>query len=225
MEEILASIRQIISEDGGSAAPKIDGVITEPAGGARAGRAASEGPNRTFEPTASTPREAAPRAESAAAKPAAHDAAGAPMAMPASAKTAQEPPAEAAREEPAAGARDEIETEPDYGEFMRRISEDAAKLGALEPAPTSSRTPAIGSAARRADDAERPLLSRESGQAVSGAFGALAHTLLEQNARTLEDVVTEMLQPMLKDWLDDNLPSIVERKVREEIERVSRGRR
>jgi cell pole-organizing protein PopZ len=49
--------------------------------------------------------------------------------------------------------------------------------------------------------------------------------MLTQNARSLEDVVTEMLEPMLKQWLDDNLPSIVERKVQEEIERVSRGRR
>ena len=34
-----------------------------------------------------------------------------------------------------------------------------------------------------------------------------------------------MLQPMLKSWLDDNLPGLVERMVQEEIERVSRGRR
>jgi cell pole-organizing protein PopZ len=45
-----------------------------------------------------------------------------------------------------------------------------------------------------------------------------------QNPRTLEDLVREMLKPMLKAWLDDNLPNIVERLVRAEIERVSRGR-
>ncbi len=44
------------------------------------------------------------------------------------------------------------------------------------------------------------------------------------NARTLEDLVKEMLRPMLKAWLDDNLPGLVERIVRAEIERVSRGR-
>jgi cell pole-organizing protein PopZ len=38
------------------------------------------------------------------------------------------------------------------------------------------------------------------------------------------DLVKEMLRPMLKGWLDDNLPSMVERIVRAEIERVSRGR-
>ena len=34
----------------------------------------------------------------------------------------------------------------------------------------------------------------------------------------------EMLRPMLKSWLDDNLPGVVDRIVRAEIERVSRGR-
>jgi hypothetical protein len=72
---------------------------------------------------------------------------------------------------------------------------------------------------------EGPLLSPDKGAAVSGAFGTLAHTILAQNSRTLEDVVAGMLQPMLKSWLDDNLPSLVERMVKEEIERVSRGRR
>ena len=49
-------------------------------------------------------------------------------------------------------------------------------------------------------------MSPEKSAAVSGAFGALTQTLLAQNSRTLEDVVAEMLQPMLKSWLDDNLP-------------------
>ncbi len=69
------------------------------------------------------------------------------------------------------------------------------------------------------------LLSQDSDEVVHGAFSALAHTILAQNARTLEDLVTEMLQPMLKGWLDDNLPSLVERLVKEEIDRVSRNRR
>jgi cell pole-organizing protein PopZ len=74
-----------------------------------------------------------------------------------------------------------------------------------------------------ASDAES-LLSEEATAAAATAFGALAHTVLTKNARTLEDLVGEMLRPMLKSWLDDNLPTIVERLVRAEIERVSRGR-
>ncbi len=67
------------------------------------------------------------------------------------------------------------------------------------------------------------LLSPATDAAVSSAFGNLAHTILSKNARTLEDLVQEMLRPMLKIWLDDNLPTIVERLVRQEIERVTRG--
>jgi uncharacterized protein len=68
------------------------------------------------------------------------------------------------------------------------------------------------------------LISNETIAAVDSAFSTLAHTIIGQNARTLEDLVKEMLRPMLKSWLDDNLPGLVERIVRAEIERVSRGR-
>jgi hypothetical protein len=67
-------------------------------------------------------------------------------------------------------------------------------------------------------------MSATTSAAVDSAFNSLAHTVLVQNARTLEDLVKEMLQPLLKAWLDDNLPGLVERLVRAEIERVSRGR-
>ena len=69
-----------------------------------------------------------------------------------------------------------------------------------------------------------PILSRSTVNAVESAFSTLAHTVLSNNARTLEDLVKEMLRPMLKSWLDDNLPGLVERIVKAEIERVSRGR-
>ncbi len=69
------------------------------------------------------------------------------------------------------------------------------------------------------------LLSDQTSHAVTNAFGQLAHTVLTNNARTLEDLVKDMLKPMLKTWLDDNLPTMVERLVRAEIERVARGGR
>jgi cell pole-organizing protein PopZ len=71
---------------------------------------------------------------------------------------------------------------------------------------------------------DQALISNATMSAVDSAFNSLAHTVLGNNARTLEDLVKEMLRPMLKGWLDDNLPSMVERIVRAEIERVSRGR-
>jgi hypothetical protein len=87
----------------------------------------------------------------------------------------------------------------------------------LEPEPP----PAVAS---RPEPPVDPLISATTTAAVDSAFNTLAHTVLVQNARTLEDLVREMLRPLLKTWLDDNLPRLVERLVRAEIERVSRGR-
>jgi uncharacterized protein len=80
------------------------------------------------------------------------------------------------------------------------------------------------SPAMRGAEERGRLISGQTSAAVDSAFSALAQTVLVQNARTLEDLVREMLRPMLKSWLDDNLPGMVERMVRAEIERVSRGR-
>jgi cell pole-organizing protein PopZ len=71
---------------------------------------------------------------------------------------------------------------------------------------------------------DRTIMSSSTSAAVDSAFNALAQTVLVQNARTLEDLVREMLRPLLRSWLDDNLPGMVERIVKAEIERVSRGR-
>ena len=76
----------------------------------------------------------------------------------------------------------------------------------------------------RGEARSNQLLSSMTSAAVDSAFNTLAQTVLVQNARSLEDLVREMLRPMLKAWLDDNLPGLVERLVRSEIERVSRGR-
>ena len=102
------------------------------------------------------------------------------------------------------------------GGTLRRPEVEPGASGARPLPPAQATSRALG---------EKNLLSAHSDAAVSGAFSALAHTILAQNARTLEDLVVEMLQPMLHDWLDENLPSLVERLVKEEIERVSRGRR
>ncbi len=68
------------------------------------------------------------------------------------------------------------------------------------------------------------LLSREASTSVAGAFGRLSEAVRPAQPQTVEDLMKEMLRPMLKAWLDDNLPSLVERLVRAEIERVSRSR-
>lgn len=84
----------------------------------------------------------------------------------------------------------------------------------LPPQPASAAIPDMAS-----------LLSDQASSVVTHAFGQLASTVLSNNARTLEDLVKDMLKPMLKTWLDDNLPTMVERLVRAEIERVARGGR
>ncbi len=47
---------------------------------------------------------------------------------------------------------------------------------------------------------------------------------LPPEGRTLEDLARDMLQPMLKAWLDEHLPAIVEARVDEEVERIARRR-
>ena len=101
---------------------------------------------------------------------------------------------------------------------------------APEPAASFAEPPPISTVdmARRQFERDtgedRSLLSATTTAVVDSAFNSLAQTVLVQNSRTLDDLVREMLRPMLKAWLDDNLPSLVERLVRAEIERVSRGR-
>jgi cell pole-organizing protein PopZ len=106
--------------------------------------------------------------------------------------------------------------EPDEGDLEFTETAGARALQrprAFEPPPLESSAP------------PQQILSRSTVSAVESAFNTLAHTVLSNNARTLEDLVKEMLRPMLKSWLDDNLPGLVERIVKAEIERVSRGGR
>jgi len=116
---------------------------------------------------------------------------------------------------------------PKASSAFRTIDADSDVVFA-DRLPETPAEPAVRSAEelRRpfAQAADRALLSNAAAAAVDSAFNSLAHTVLGQNSRTLEDLVKEMLRPMLKAWLDDNLPSLVERIVRAEIERVSRGR-
>ncbi|MEJ0096925.1 MAG: DUF2497 domain-containing protein [Bauldia sp.] len=84
----------------------------------------------------------------------------------------------------------------------------------------------VATAARgEAFSPRRSLLSAQTGANVTASFDDLAKAMMGGNARKLDEVVEELLRPMLKTWLEGNLPQMVERMVREEIERVSRGRR
>ena len=70
-----------------------------------------------------------------------------------------------------------------------------------------------------------PLTSDASAQAASAAFNRLADTIVGHattGERSIDDITRELLRPMLQSWLDEHLPRLVERLVREEIERVAR---
>lgn len=91
---------------------------------------------------------------------------------------------------------------------------DAAERRAPRPAPQA--------AAREDGARRRDLLSPGVDAAVAASFQSLGEVVLPHKDRTVEDLVKEILRPMLKDWLDRNLPAIVERLVKAEIERVAR---
>lgn len=262
MEEILASIRQIIAEgdepaSGGAAAAAQPG---SPRPAAEAAKAQPEPqpqpPEPESEPEPQPPEEdpyalaagqaAAPAAAPAPEEPAADDEdvfdltddmmAGAeppsnaiPFPQPAAPEMpAEEPPAmpdpaaiaaaAAASPEPA-GLDDEIE----FRSPTPPPAEEASQAAAAASAASATAQPQ--QAAGEGEEGEDPLLSAAAGQAVAEAFGRLTQRSPTADSRTIEELVVDMLRPMLKEWLEDNLPMLVERMVRDEIERVTRGRR
>jgi uncharacterized protein len=224
MEEILASIRRIIADDDSN----------KPA--AKAGEPAAAG-NRSAPPAAGD----APPAP--ANKQGDIDAMLAELDVEPSAPPSHESPNEAG--EPPSDVLDLTEAmaapspesppppKPSAAPAFRTI-DSSSDVVFSEPAPERPRAAEdISPTAERPQRPfaqpsrpmpERPLISQTTVAAIDSAFNSLAHTVIGQNARTLEDLVKEMLRPLLKSWLDDNLPGVVDRIVRAEIERVSRGR-
>jgi uncharacterized protein len=200
MEEILASIRRIIADDDAAKSPP-----PEPPKAA---------------PVAVVPARPAPPPEPAFVPvPASETVLDEMLAELNATPAALEEPAqdmgsdvldltEAMAADPASGFRT-IDGQSDI------VFEDSPPEQYAEPEPPRLHFP---------ERPQRSLMSSATSAAVDSAFNSLAHTVLVQNARTLEDLVKEMLQPLLKSWLDDNLPGLVERLVKTEIERVSRGR-
>ena len=87
-----------------------------------------------------------------------------------------------------------------------------------EPVPPQAVPPA----------ASRPLVAPEAEAAAAGSVSAMLRSLIagreqvavHRDGPTIEDLVREEIRPLLKEWLDANLPPMVERLVRAEIERV-----
>ena len=70
----------------------------------------------------------------------------------------------------------------------------------------------------------KPIISAEAERQVAKSFEHLQVALHDERGTSVAAMTEDMVRPMLQDWLDNNLPTMVERLVREEIERVSRGR-
>jgi cell pole-organizing protein PopZ len=224
MEEILASIRRIIADD----EPVAEAKAAPAPPPAAAKPAAAPKPAPAPEPVAADePADGELNQDDIDAMLASFDSPPVPGKEPPAAKTDDDvleltkPVSKAAPLEAVPG---EIEFRDAIASAKADADEDMAGWG-LEPEPEPVPEPVAMATHQPAvtRSVEEALLAPEAGSAVANAFSSLAHTILGQNARTLDDLVAEMLRPMLKSWLDDNLPTIVERLVRAEIERVSRG--
>jgi uncharacterized protein len=241
MEEILASIRRIIADDEAkpSAAEKAPPPSPPPAAAAAPAKPAPAPAARA--PVDNPPPPAPPAAAPAPPKAAAPAAPPPPMPAP-SATNSQDDIDALLNGLDEATTAEEIrpaapEPEPDVLELTDEMAlpepPPQPAFRKVEPPDDLEFTEAAAKAPPREPAFElppaspmdsRPILSHSTVSAVESAFNSLAHTVLSNNARTLEDLVKEMLRPMLKSWLDDNLPGLVERIVKAEIERVSRGR-
>ena len=107
---------------------------------------------------------------------------------------------------------------------VRPVVEQRFEPAAFQPAeraPVQADEPP-----RAAEEVQPSLLSQNTGLQVARSFEELAAAIDgAAERRSLDEIAEDMLRPMLREWLDDNLPTLVERLVREEIERVARGPR
>ena len=192
MEEILASIRRIISED---ETPEGDAKETPPQG--------DEPP--TPEPEAEPLAQAEPEPE--------------PEPVAAAPEAAAEP-------EPAAAAPAEEDDEALELTDKVETHGDLDVVASSEPPPPPAAAPAAAPPPQPAAARPAPtLVSDTAAEAAASAFGKLSQVIaMPAEGRTLEDVVRELLRPLLQQWLDDHLPGIVEQAVQVEVERIARGR-
>ena len=178
MEEILASIRRIISED--------------ETPGAEAETPAREAPAAVAEP------EPEPVAVEAPPEPAPE-----PVAAPV--VSAPAPP-------PVLAVEEEEEEELELTQKLDSLGDlDIMDAGELEPAPQPQPIAA--------------LVSETVAAAAAASFGHLSASIaMPPSGLTLDDVVRELLRPLLRQWLDANLPTIVQEAVQAEVDRIARSR-
>ncbi|RAK55666.1 DUF2497 domain-containing protein [Phenylobacterium soli] len=184
MEEILASIRRIISED--------------------------EAPEGAAKEAAPPVEEPAPEPEPEAAMP-----------EPEPVLAVAEPEPEPEEDDDALELTDRVETHGDLDVYSPAEPEPAPAA----PPPMAAPEPAPAPVAAAPEAPAPSLVSATAAAAAANAFGKLAETVaMPAEGRTLEDVVRELLRPLLQQWLDDHLPAIVQEAVQAEVERIARSR-
>jgi cell pole-organizing protein PopZ len=239
MEEILASIRRIIADDDALPLMRRSGPSLVPREAGFATPAAAVAPERRADvprhPPAPAPSAAAPvhlvavpPAETIAgeseqrieahASPAEHgEGAAIEVEAPAPNATAEEYAAQD-------GLADEYELRPSMRDLPSSEAEASASAVAASEAGGHDRVYVPMAHAREERD-NAPLVSPSTDASVASSFQSLATSMFLRDSDLIARTAREMLRPMLKQWLDDNLPVVVERLVRAEIERVARGGR
>lgn len=202
MEEILASIRRIISEDDEEpAAEKADDAVAEPEAEAE--------PEPTPDPVEE--EEVLELTEDDLEEDASQD----------DIDNMFDSIDESSDEDDELVLEDEPEEEPEQEEEPETAEEEPEEIAA---------TPAMDMGIDDVDPAEdeEALVSADAGDNIMGQFDALSALLTtgyQGSGNTLEDLVRELLRPMLKEWLDANLPEIAERMVAKEIARLARTKK
>lgn len=225
MEEILASIRRII-EDGDQGISKPAATNVEPAA-----------PVRDAAPQARVQEPVAPRVEAADKTVDDVEAFRRDVELE---EIVAETSRAAQKEAPRAAAVD-MPTMPrslaEVQASLRQSSPEpqaepaapAATVATSAPEEVKAETPEpvreeVVEQPRQAAAETRPsIISEQAGRQVAAAFGELSEVFAASRKRSFDEMAEEMIRPMLREWMDNNLPVLVERLVREEIERVARG--
>ncbi|MBX3564599.1 MAG: DUF2497 domain-containing protein [Sphingomonas sp.] len=103
-------------------------------------------------------------------------------------------------------------------ELSEPVADELPAIKQEKPMPMGAPTPP--EPMRPAD----PILSERTAEATRGPLEALSRMVVKPEVAgsdTLEGLVRELLKPMLSEWLDANLPQVVESMVAKEISRIT----
>ena len=210
MEEILASIRKIISEDSNEAAPPPVAAAPAESDVLELTQEIHEEPvlpPKPVEVAASAPVVAAPSAPE-------------PVAMPAPepVKLDNDVVFQTIEEEsPVSEAHAAAPHDGIFSDKTRKALEDSF---ASIQAPQKPETVAPASAAVSSSLADGASVQAVFEKAVHDSFGPALRDWLGSHS----DAVVEKLKPLVRDWMDEHFPALLEGAVRAEVERVARAR-